>query len=324
MTIDMKSIIKKISPIIDFFLFPYVFLSAFLLLVVRKIGLQRLKVSKKILMKIGVFPIREHYFEPMFNPKHLRYSLRKDRELSGMDFNIEEQLKILSKFHYNEELLKFPLEKKNDKEFYYHNGSFESGDTEYLYNIIRLKKPRRMIEIGSGNSTLIAIRAIYENKCEDINYICEHICIEPYEKPWLDQMQIKVVRERVEEMDKNVFLQLGNNDILFIDSSHVIRPQGDVLFEYLEILPIIKSGVLIHIHDIFTPKDYLDRWVMDEVRFFNEQYLLEAFLIFNKEYEIIGSLNYLMHHYFEEISSKCPVLKNEPYRNSSSFWIKKV
>ncbi|WP_369410476.1 class I SAM-dependent methyltransferase [Pontibacter qinzhouensis] len=58
-----------------------------------------------------------------------------------------------------------------------------------------------------------------------------------------------------------MFQQLEANDILFIDSSHIIRPQGDVLFEYLEVLPTLKSGVIVHVHDIFTPKDYLNEWV---------------------------------------------------------------
>jgi len=75
---------------------------------------------------------------------------------------------------------------------------------------------------------------------------------------------------------------------LFIDSSHIIRPQGDVLFEYLEILPILNAGVFVHIHDIFTPKDYLSEWILDGKVFWNEQYLLEAFLSFNTCFKIMG------------------------------------
>ena len=117
---------------------------------------------------------------------------------------------------------------------------------------------------------------------------------------------------------------MQSNDILFIDSSHVIRPQGDVLFQYLEILPILNSGVLVHIHDIFTPKDYLDEWVFDYHRLWNEQYLLEAFLTFNQHYRIIGALNYLRHHHFEALASKCPVFARQDNREPGSFWLMKT
>lgn len=254
---NIKTIIKRITPGIDLFLSPVTFLSAVLFFVIRRIGVQRLRLCKKILMKIGIFPIRDHYFEPMFNPKNLRYSLKKDRTLQGIDFNIEEQLRILDRFHFNDELEVIPLEKGKNTKFFYHNGSFGPGDAEYLYSIIRLYKPKKIVEVGSGNSTLMVINAVNENKRENVNYKCEHICIEPYEKHWLEQMGIKVIRERVEKIDKNIFSQLDINDILFIDSSHMIRPQGDVLFECFEVLPILKPGIFIHIHDIFTPKDYL-------------------------------------------------------------------
>lgn len=134
---------NKIIPIIDIFLAPFTYLSAVLLSTIRKIGTKRMRLSKKIFMIVGVLPIRDHYYEPLFNPKHLKYSLRKDRILSGLDFNIKEQLEILNKFKYNEELVRFPLDKTDKLEFYYHNGSFGPCDAQYLYNSIRLFKPKK-------------------------------------------------------------------------------------------------------------------------------------------------------------------------------------
>jgi len=315
----IKTFFRRIAAIIDLFICPLVFFSAILFLVMRKTGIKRFRISQKILMKIGVFPIQDHYYEPLFNPKYLRYSLEEDRTLPGIDLNEAEQLDILKKFHFNNELISFPLEETSSKRFYYHNGQFGAGDAEYWYNIIRLYKPKKIIEIGAGYSTLMAINAIRANKIENANYICEHVCIEPYERPWLEQLEIRLIRNRVEEVNIAIFSQLDTNDILFIDSSHIIRPQGDVLFESLEILPILKPGVLVHIHDVLTPKDYYPDW--GSTHFFNEQYLVEAFLTLNHEYKIIGSLNYLYHHCFPELSSKCPVLKNEPHRIPASFWI---
>jgi len=83
----------------------------------------------------------------------------------------------------------------------------------------------------------------------------------------LEGLNVKIIKKVVEGIDKNIFLELTENNILFIDSSHIIRPQGDVLFEYLTVLPILREGVLVHFHDIFTPKDYLDDWIIKEKNF---------------------------------------------------------
>ena len=94
-----------------------------------------------------------------------------------------------------------------------------------------------------------------------------------------------------------------------------------MLLEYLEILPLLKPGVLVHIHDIFTPRDYPGKWLLDEVKFWNEQYLLEAFLSMNSGYRVIGALNFLRNHYFEELVSVCPMLRQKRDGNPGSFWI---
>lgn len=130
-----------------------------------------------------------------------------------------------------------------------------------------------------------------------------------------------MIREKVEDLEISFFNQLEANDILFIDSSHIIRPQGDILFEYLEILPNLKPGVLIHIHDIFTPKDYLDDWIFKEHLFWNEQYLVEAFLSFNTNFKIIGALNFLYHNYNNLLSEKFPILAMQKNREPGSLWL---
>ncbi len=285
------------------------------------------KIEDKIFMKIGILPIIDHYYQPMINPKkHLTKSLSENRELIGIDFNTEEQLSLLDKFHYNDELLSFPIENNNNNnnnEYYYNNGSYEAGDAEYLFNIIRHFKPKRIIEIGSGNSTLMARNAIANNKHDDSNYTCHHICIEPFEQPWLEKIGVELIRKKVECIDKSFFNKLESNDILFIDSTHIIRPQGDVLFEFLELLPTLKKGVLIHVHDIFTPKDYPNDWVYNKHLLWNEQYLLEAFLTFNAEFKIIGALNYLVHNYREEFAAKCPIFAKQDEREPGAFWMMK-
>lgn len=282
------------------------------------------KVNDKILMSVGMLPLIDNYYEPLINPKkYLVNSLRKDRKLNGIDFNINEQLKLIENFKFNQELVQFPIEKNENLKFFHNNGSYSYGDAEYLYNIVRYFKPSKFIEIGSGNSTLMVRNAIKANQFENKNYSCHHICIEPYEQPWLEKLGVQVIREKVELLDYSIFQQLEKNDILFIDSSHIIRPEGDVLFEYLELLPLLKPGVIVHIHDIFTPKNYLDNWVITEHRLWNEQYILEAFLTLNKEFRIIGALNFLRHNYSNEFDKKHPLSALNKEHEPGGFWIQR-
>lgn len=310
----------------DYLLAPLTFAGAVWLRAIRRQGIGRMRVSRAILKRVGVLPIRDHYYEPLIDPDRLTHSLRDDRNLPGIDLNIPTQLAILSRFHFAEELLSLPLEKSDGRRtFFFHNGTYEAGDAEYLYSMIRLFKPKRVVEIGSGSSTLMAREAISRNAKDDPHYRCEHTCIEPFECPWLEELGVVCIRDLVEHVDHEIFRQLEANDILFIDSSHVIRPQGDVLFLYHEVLPSLKSGVIVHIHDIFTPKDYLDEWVVKNQNLWNEQYLLEAFLALNRQFEVIGALNYLAHHYPERLAEGCPIFGKEAARSEpGAFWIRRT
>jgi predicted O-methyltransferase YrrM len=306
---------------------PAVWASALTLKLFRRInpsvGGKQLPRSKKCLLNVGIYPIRDHYYEPMFNPKHLRKPLSDERLLPGISWNVAEQLEMLKSFHFQNEFADMPAAFVGDTTFHFQNGAYGPGDAEFWYNIIRLKQPKRIIEIGSGNSTKMARLAIAANQKDDKSYQCRHICIEPYEMPWLEKIGVEVLRKKVEDVGLDFFEQLEANDILFIDSSHVIRPQGDVLFEYLEVLPRLKRGVIVHIHDIFSPRDYLKEWVVDDIRLWNEQYLLEAFLSFNSEWKIIGALNFLCHNHFELLREKCPRLTT-PNSEPGSFYLARV
>jgi hypothetical protein len=318
----LLAVCKAILPFMDILLLPAVYPAALLLKIIRTAGVGRVPHCRRALLQVGMFPVRNHYFEPLFDSRSLRYPLGRDRNLPGIDWNVKEQLELLSEFSFNQEIWDIPVGTEGDYGFNFENNSFRPGDAEYLYDLIRLKKPSRFLEIGSGNSTLMAIKAIKKNEEELSGYRCKHICIEPFEVPWLEETGVTVIRRKVEEVERDVFAELTSGDILFIDSSHVIRPQGDVLFEYLELLPMLQKGVIVHVHDIFSPKDYPKEWIVDEVRLWNEQYLLEAFLTCNPQWKIIGALNYLHHNHFERLQEKCPYLTRD--EDPGSFYIQKV
>lgn len=316
----LKNIIKCIAPLVDVLILPFVFMSALLLKAVRTIGVHRMRVSSMVLKMVGVFPVRNHYYEPQFC-----YPEKEDihdRHLSGIDLCPEEQDRLLDKLVYAHEIADWPSDYTGEGVFYLNNQTFASGDAEFFYQMIRFLKPARLYEVGSGYSTLVAKKALQKNKSDNPSYQCRHVCIEPYEMPWLESQGVEVIRQRVEEIDVSFFSDLGENDILFIDSSHIIRPKGDVLFLYLTLLPLLKKGVVVHIHDIFTPRNYISKWLKDEVLFWNEQYLLEAFLAENGNWRVMAAVNYLHHERRNKLAVVCPYIK--PEREPGSFYIKKI
>ncbi len=286
-----------------------------------RLGPARLPRSREKLKRMGIFPIRDHYFQPLFNDAHLIEPLSEVRHLPGINWRHRNQVELLESLTYAQELksMKLMLPATHDTKFYMENGAFESGDAEFLYSMLRFLKPRRLIEIGSGNSTKIARNALQRNALETGDS-CDHVCIEPFESPWLEQLEIKIIRERVEMVGLEIFMGLEAGDMLFIDSTHVIRPQGDVLFEYLQLLPSLASGVYVHVHDIFSPRDYPDQWVRNHVRMWNEQYLLEATIGNQDRYEVVAGLNYLKHTEFDRLLAACPYLTEDS--EPASFYIR--
>lgn len=320
---NRKVVINIVSPLLDVILAIAVIPAAIVLKFARRLGLQRLRLCRTILIQIGVLPLRRHYYEPFITSKDLRQPLDTERKLPGIEWAVTGQLAFLSTLTYESELApgRFSPPVAGKIAFDFENDSFKSGDAEYLYQLLRRVKPARVIEIGSGQSTLIARAAIEKNRQETANLVCEHVCIEPYESPWLDELGVTILRQRVQDVNRSIFSELSIGDLLFIDSSHVLRPQGDVVTEYLEILPSLKSGVIVHIHDVFSPRDYPAHWVLEKLMLWNEQYMLEAFLTNNREWKIIGALNFLKHTHYDALKRACPYLK--PEREPGSFYIRK-
>lgn len=282
-------------------------------------------------MGLGFHITRNHFYSPIPDTRTLKDELwTKYSELVGIDINEKYQLELLSVFSkFKTEYDGLPLNYSpglKPYDYYIKNGAFESVDGEILYCMIRYFKPRKIIEIGSGYSTRLSALAILKNEEEDKNYRGELIAIEPYPNeilksgfPGLSQL----IAGRVQDIPLTEFMQLGENDILFIDSTHVLKIGSDVQYEYLEILPRLNKGVIIQIHDIFLPAEYPKKWVLEEYRFWNEPYLLQAFLAFNHSFQVLwaGSFMHLKH------PDKLESAFNSYNRNEvwpGSFWMKKI
>lgn len=291
----------------------------------RVVALQRWRLPRfqAVSDRFGYQLRSTHYHEPCYSLADLPAVTAVERALPTLELNEPGQLALLARCRFGDELAAVPIDPGGPGTFGYRNKLFGFGDAEMLYNIIRLERPARLIEVGCGFSTLMAQAAIGSNRNDDDAYQCDHVCIEPFENPWLEPLDVTLVRERVEFLGLEQFDALAAGDIVFIDSSHVLRPFGDVLRLYLEILPRLAPGVLVHVHDIFTPRDYPEPWLRDQRFLWNEQYLLEAFLAFNDEFEVVSALNWLHHHHADELHQACPMLGRHPEHEPSSFWMRR-
>jgi glycosyltransferase involved in cell wall biosynthesis len=284
-----------------------------------------LPAVRGLLDRAGVTIVANHYHEPTYGSESIFRDPDAPRALAGIDWNLDAQVQLLAQFDFGEALHSLEGRRSGGRTFSYSNGYCGPGDAEALYCMIRHFKPRTIVEVGCGQSTVVAHFAIADAKANDSRYSCRQICYEPYENPWLEDLGVEVKRELIEKSDLTLFRSLSAGDIVFIDSSHALRPMGDVEFEFLHILPNLPKGVIVQVHDIFSPRDYPAQWLNVERRFWNEQYLLEAFLSFNNEFEIICSLNHLMHLDLAQFKRAFPILAErgaDPF--VGSFWFRRV
>ena len=320
----VRRILLALLRVADLILLPFTLAATLLLKAIRRAGVERMPASRSAFLRLGLLPIRRHYYEPYSHPDDLRRARDSERSLPALQWNEAAQFDLLSRFDTVEELRSIPRSPSDAADhFYFDNGWYGRGDAEYLYSLIRLVKPARIIEVGVGFSTRVVRLAIARNR-QDSGAACSHLCIEPYARPGLASAGIEVLRQRVEDVSPALFSTLGANDILFIDSSHVVRPQGDVVVNLLEILPRLPPGVFVHFHDIFTPRDYPAELVERKLLLWTEQYALEAFLSFNHEFEIMGALNWLAHHHPDRLAARFPAYAEAAGQcRPSSFWIRR-
>jgi predicted O-methyltransferase YrrM len=278
---------------------------------------------------MGVHVTPNHFYEPIPDLRSLPDNVfDRQSELVGVDMREEEQLKLLEQATtFREEYSSFPLEDPGGQppSYYYNNGQFGPVDAEMLHVMVRLYRPRRIMEIGSGFSTLVALGAIEAARAEDPSYACEVTCIEPNPRPFLRELPgvNRLVAGRVEEQPLELFAELEENDILFIDSSHILKIGGDVQFEFLEVLPRVAPGVLVQVHDIFFPTDYPRAFVKLWKLFFAEQYLLQGFLQFNETFQVRWCGSWMAIRHPERLRAAFPSYGTVP-NWTSSLWMQRV
>jgi predicted O-methyltransferase YrrM len=292
-----------------------------------------IKPFKLFARKNGYFLIKDHYYSAIPTTDDLSQNYWEYKsDLVGIDINHENILNLLKLLdpYINEFRQSIPIYQSNnnsggDNRTFLINSSFMAVDAHMYYSLIRYFKPKQIIEIGSGFSTLFANHALCQNAEKT-----KLTCIEPYPQSFLEELSSKnenilIIPKKLQDIDINFFSSLKADDILFIDSTHMLRTGSDVQIEYCEILPRLAPGVLIHVHDISLPKHYPSVYFDNEL-FWNEQYLLQAFLTFNSRFEIIWAGNYMMMNYPDLLISKFPefltMRQHFPMSEPTSFWIR--
>jgi len=262
-----------------------------------------------------------HFYEPMPDTRALGEELWEKRyELEGVDLNRGIQLDFLRKVfpQFQREWSEFPVTLEEAKGgFYLGNNRFGNLDPLIAYCMVRHFRPSRIVEIGGGYSTLLLALAARRNENTTLT------CIEPYpdeplraDIPGLEAL----IQTRVEHIGLSFFEELKAGDVLFIDSSHTTRIGGDVNYLFLEVIPHLRPGVIVHVHDIFFPFEYPRKWAMEQHRFWTEQYMLQAFLAFNAEFEVLAGATYLTTCWPEEVQATFP---NTPELQGASFWMRR-
>lgn len=285
-----------------------------------------LVAERDAMVKAGGFVPPGHFYSPVVSIEEAtrdqaRIFREPTRSVPGIDFNESAQLELLACFEGFYASIPFHPRKTDGQRYYYENPAYSYSDAIFLHCMIRHLSPSRIVEVGSGFSSC----AILDTNAAFFDNDISTLFVEPY--PALlnslitdeDRRRIEIVPQRLQDVDLEIFAELRPNDILFVDSTHVSKAGSDVNFLFFEILPELKSGVFIHIHDVFHPFEYPKEWILGG-RSWNEMYLLRAFLQYNAQFEIVFMNTFIECMHEDRIRQNMPLCLKNP---GGSIWLRK-
>jgi hypothetical protein len=277
--------------------------------------------------------LTDNYYSPLPSVSHLKSTFKRwnrPSELVAIEYNLQDMMADFANLLacYLDEFLQIPPYTTLEKMGF--GPGYAEIDALTLYMMIRHIKPRRYIEVGAGLSTYYCSLAAERNGKD--GYPLQIICIEPHPFRKLNTIPgIDLIVKEVQTVERSFFQQLAASDVLFIDSSHILRIDGDVPFLYLEVLPSLNPGVLIQIHDVPFPYNIPyppDLWIFgqDWPMFWNEAMVLQAFLCFNKAFKIVVSTPLIRHFDETFLHERIPFYKSvdENPNTFSSIWLRRI
>lgn len=272
-----------------------------------------------------------HYYSPIPDLEEVTANsseIFSKKKLPGIDLNTGMQLEILNQLKHHYDSYLYNKNSPSDEKLRYKKEGawYRFADSVFLHCMLLEFRPKKVIEIGSGHSSALMLDVNEHFLNNEIKFTF----IEPFPEERLlkimtndDKSRNIIIKEKAQAVNEAEFKTLNENDILFIDSTHVSKIGSDVNFLFLEILPILNPGVLIHIHDIFFPFELPKHWVLNNRWFWNENYLLHAFLLNNKDFEIVAFNSYLLQRdpdWFSKEMGECMIGKEE----TGAIWLRKV
>ena len=274
--------------------------------------------------RLGLQVVVRSFYSPIPDLRKIPESAwERESELAGIQFDLERQLDYLAELRPYLDEFHPPEQAKGDSNAYFlENGSYGRVDADVLYAIVRGAKPKRIIELGSGYTTLVTAQACLENEREGA--AAEYVAFDPYPgvaRPDLSGLT-ELARIPAEELPSERFGELGANDILIVDTTHTVKMGGDVNHVVLDVLPRLGGGVLVHFHDIFLPWEYPRKWAEDYGLYWSEQYLLQAFLSLNAKFEILCALYALARRRQDKLRELIPSWRDGVV--PGAFWLRRV
>lgn len=262
----------------------------------------------------------EHFYTSVFSPDALPPRVWEGSFPDCGNFDLEAQRAFLREMPpVREELERLPTKKgaPGDSVFYWGNEHFGHADAALYYALIRQFRPSRILEVGAGYSTSLALAALEANGSGQV------VCIDPHAPESLRSRVLEFRREPVQDVPDSVFAALGPSDILFIDGSHISKTGSDVNHLFLRVLPKVPKGVLVHIHDICLPYEYPKEWSADLECYWNEQYVLAALLANSSKYEVLAGVYFLQK---KDPHALQPLLPRFPgvYPGGGSLWLRSI
>ena len=274
-----------------------------------------------------------HYYSPIPSRADIdRWALARWHQtpdaLAGVDLNVAGQLALLERLGPLTRTLAFADDAGGATRYWWDNDGFSPGDATALAAMLMHHRPKRVVEVGAGYSTAVMLDVADRHLPERPEIVC--IDPEPARLRSLlrgDEAGLTVHETIVQEMPLELFTSLAAGDILFIDSSHVLKLGSDVSLLFLDVLPRLAPGVVVHVHDIATSFEYPLEWY-EEGRAWNEAPALRAFLAFNQAYEILYFCDYMNRFQRDAVARHMPLAlrqpKGTPEGNTSvSFWMRR-
>lgn len=275
---------------------------------------------------LGSWVAPGHFYSPF--PDLVEFDKQADKLLSAetepaaIDFREEQQLRFLDEVTNLLVDVPFPAERTDEFRYYFENPAYSWSDGLILHAMLRHVRPRRVVEVGSGYSSAMLL----DTTERWLDPGVELTFVEPYSELLRsllrkgDEQRVTILDVGVQEVDLDVFRRLDAGDILFIDSTHVVKAGSDVNHLFFEVLPALRAGVVIHLHDIFFPFEYPAEWV-HEGRAWQESYLLRAFLMYNDAFEIQWFQSLMWARHRPAIEARLPVMGRNPGGN---LWLRKI